>query len=45
MHPETPTVDVHMSDGSVTTLAQDGTLDGHDVLPGFSCPVSAVFDT
>ena len=45
VHPETRTVDVHTSDGIVTTLAQDDALAGLDVLPGFSCPVSAVFDT
>ena len=45
VHPETRTVDVHSSDGTVTTLAHDDTLDGLDALPGFSCPVSAVFET
>ena len=45
VHPGTRTVDVHSSDGIVTTLAQNDTLASLDVLPGFSCPVSAVLDT
>ncbi len=43
VHPETRTVDVHSSDASVSTLAEQDTLDGLDVLPGFACEVSAVF--
>lgn len=38
------TVNVHAEDGSVTTLDERDTLDGGDVLPGFSMSVSAVFD-
>ena len=45
VHPDTRTVDVHQQDGSVATLGDDSSLDGLDVLPGFSCAVSAVFDT
>ncbi|MXW25854.1 MAG: Uma2 family endonuclease [Dehalococcoidia bacterium] len=43
VHPETHTVDVHRSGVAVSTLAEDDALDGLDVLPGFSCDVSAVF--
>ena len=43
--PETRTVDVHRSEGTVTTVGHDGALDGLDVLPGFLCPVSTVFAT
>ena len=43
VHPGTRTVDVHRMDGEVSTLAADDALDGLDVLPGFACPLSAVF--
>ena len=43
VHPDTRTVDVHIADQPVSTLSEDEALDGLDVLPGFSCPVSAVF--
>ena len=43
VYPETHTVDVHRSDAAVSTLAEDDTLDGLDVLPGFACDVNAVF--
>ena len=43
VHPETRTVDVHRTDALVSTLGEDDALDGMDVLPGFSCPVSTVF--
>ncbi len=45
VHPDTRTVDVHGSDGPIVTLGDDDSLDGGDVLPEFSCAVSAVFDT
>ncbi len=45
VHPAARTVDVHQADGAVATLGEDDSLDGLDVLPGFSCAVSAVFDT
>ena len=43
VHPDTRTVDVHRTDDRVSTLGEDDALDGMDVLPGFSCPVSTVF--
>ncbi len=45
VHPDTRTVDAHREDGTVVTLVDDETIDGGDVLPGFSCTVSAAFDT
>ena len=45
VHPETRTVDVHRPDRVVATLGDQQTHDGSDVLPGFSCEVSAVFGT
>lgn len=44
VNPATRTVDVYRADRSVSTLDENALLDGADVLPGFSCPVSAVFD-
>lgn len=43
VHPETRTVDVHRPNHEVATVADQGALDGLDVLPGFTCEVSAVF--
>ena len=42
--PDTRTVQVHRETGTMLTLTEDGTLDGDEVLPGFRCPVRAVFD-
>ena len=44
VHPGTRAVDVHRADGGAVTIAEDGSLDGLDVLPGFACAVSAIFD-
>ena len=43
VHPETRTIDVHRADHATATLGEDDSLDGMDVLPGFSCPVKTVF--
>ena len=43
VNPATRTVDVYRPDLAVSTVLEDGFLDGADVLPGFSCSVSAVF--
>ncbi len=43
VHPDARTVDVHRADESVSTVGKDGALDGLDVLPGFTCPLSEVF--
>ena len=39
----TRTVDVYTDPDTHTTLAEGDTLDGGDVLPGFACPDSALF--
>ena len=44
VYPNTRTVDVYRSNGAATTLDEGDSLDGHDVLPGFACGVSAIFD-
>ncbi len=44
LFPDTRTVDVYGEDGSVATLGERDTLDGGDVLPGFSCPVREIFE-
>ena len=43
VHPETRTVDVYRPGLAVSTLSDDDALDGADVLPGFSCPLSTLF--
>ncbi len=42
---DTRTVDVYQPNRAVVTLDEHDTLAGHDVLPGFTCAVSEVFDT
>ena len=44
VRPANRTINVHRSPTDVQTLSESDALDGLDVLPGFSCPVSAVFD-
>ena len=44
VRPANRTIEVHRSPGDVQTLSESDMLDGLDVLPGFTCPVSAVFD-
>ncbi len=43
VQPETRTVDVYRPDEEIATLGEQESLDGLDVLPGFTCDVSAVF--
>ena len=43
VHPATLTVDVYKVDGDAATLGEQDSLDGLDVLPGFTWAVSAVF--
>ncbi len=43
VRPEERLVDVHRDGHPVVTLAEGESLDGHDVLPGFSCAVREVF--
>ena len=42
--PETRAIEVHRPNGSPLRLTEHDTLDGGDVLPGFSCPVRDVLD-
>ena len=44
VHPDTRTVDVHREGAPVAILAADAALDGGEVLPGFECAVSSVFE-
>ncbi len=44
VHPDTRTIDVHRDGAPAATLDADAALDGGDVIPGFTCPVSAVFE-
>jgi Uma2 family endonuclease len=39
IHPESRTVTIYRSDGSVSRLHQDDELSGEDVIPGFRCQV------
>jgi Uma2 family endonuclease len=41
--PEVRTVHVYRGDGSVSWLHEKDELSGEDVVPGFRCPVSAIF--
>ena len=43
VHPETRAVDVHRQQHAVSTLTENDSLDGADILPGFSCPISELF--
>ncbi len=42
--PETRSIDVYRAGEPVVTVSGDGPLDGLDVLPGFSCPLTDIFD-
>ena len=44
LHPDHRRVDIHTPDGAVQSLTDGDTLDGGDVLPGFACPISDIFD-
>ena len=43
VQPETRTVDVYRPTEPIATLGEQDAIDGLDVLPGFTCDVSAVF--
>ena len=44
LEPVTRTVTVYRSERDIETLTRDDTLTGEDVVPGFSCPVSQLFE-
>ncbi len=43
VHPASRTIDVYQPGATPTTLTEADQLSGEDILPGFSCPVAAVF--
>lgn len=43
LDPDSRTVTEYHASGPTRTLTADQTLDGGDVLPGFTCPVAALF--
>src|SRR5215475_11787504 len=43
LYPETQRIQVHRADGTVTKLQSAEQLAGEDVVPGFQCQVTAVF--
>lgn len=43
VYPGQRVIEIHSANGQITKLAQDQILEGHDALPGFSTPVSAIF--
>ncbi len=45
VQPDTRTVDVYEPDQAAVMLTDNDTLDGAAVLPGFTCPISDLFDT
>ncbi len=44
VHPDTRTIDAHHQEHRVSTLTENDILDGVDVLPGFSCAISDLFN-
>ena len=44
VHPETRSIDVYRTDQPMITISGDEPLDGQDVLPGFSCHLTDIFD-
>ena len=44
LHPDARRVDVYTPNGAVRSLADGDALDGGDVLPGFTCPITDIFD-
>lgn len=44
VYPEERTLEIHGANRQIITLEQDQGLEGHDALPGFSIPVSAIFE-
>ena len=45
VHPDTRTVEAHREGHRVLTFTENDTLDGMDVLPGFTCAVRDIFDS
>jgi Uma2 family endonuclease len=45
VHPEVRVIQIFRADGSSSRLRSGGELSGEDVVPGFRCPVDALFPT
>ena len=45
LDPERREARVYRQDGSLSVFGSDGSLDGEDVLPGFTCPLKDVLDS
>ena len=43
VHAEARAVDIYRPAHATLTISGEGALDGLDVLPGFSCPLEAIF--
>ena len=41
---KTRTIEIHRPGQPLLTLSEDDTLDGGEILPGFTCPVRDIFD-
>ena len=44
VHPASKTVIVHRADGTIAALKETDSLDGEDVIPGFSVPLAKIFE-
>ena len=44
VHPDARTVDVYRRGHPTITLAEGDELDGYDVIPGFTCKISQIFE-
>ena len=44
VHPQSRSVSIHRPDADVVTLAETDTLEAPDVIPGWSMPVSRIFE-
>lgn len=44
IYPDSRTVAIHTHDGPVTVLTDTDTLEGQEVLPGFTCNIADIFD-
>ena len=44
VYPKSRQIDVYKSDSSVEILSREDTLTGDDVIPGFQCPVTELFE-
>jgi Uma2 family endonuclease len=44
IEPRSKTVTVYRSESDITLLTREDTLTGEDVVPGFACPVSQLFE-